>query len=195
MIIKNLLKIIDDYNEVGIYFVFDGKLWWFNGKRSEKWCTSYSNQIYLYNNNVYGIDSGGSITHILKDNKFKPYKQAWQSIMDLGMYHIHPFHLYIDKNKTIYNYSTVSFRKNDNLLKYKVHGTHAVKLLHYDGFLYYFSGHKEGINEKFDLKTEQWSSFNYPGETILDVNLYDGLFYFLFEDGTINTYNPGKINN
>ncbi len=191
MIIKNLLRIIDDYNEVGIYFVFDGKLWWLNGKRSEKWCTSYSDKIYLYNNNVYGIGSGdGFITHILKNNKFEKYKQAWQSILNLDMYHIHPFHLYIDKNKTIYNYTTMAFRKNDNFLKRKVYEVDGFKLLHYDGFLYYFSGHKEERNEKFDLNTEEWSSFNHPGETILDVNLYGGLFYILFEDGTINTYNP-----
>ncbi len=192
MIIKNLLKVIDDYNEVGIYFVFDGKLWWFNGKRSEKWCHSYPDKIYLYNNNVYGIDSGGSITHILKNNKFEPCKQAWWSIMNLGMYenHINPFHSYIDKNKTIYNYSTMSFRKNDKRLMDKRYVLGGFKLLHYDGFLYYFSSHKYGINEKFDLKTEEWLSFYHPSKTILDVNLYGGLFYILFEDGTIGTYNP-----
>ncbi len=60
MVLKDLMNLINAYNENGIYFLFDSILWWFNGKRIEKWfyCPDIIG-ILIYDNQLYGSKENG----------------------------------------------------------------------------------------------------------------------------------------
>ncbi len=188
MILKNLMNIISAYNENGIYFLFRGVLWWFNGKRIEKWCYCPDiTRIFAHNGKLYGIYNNLN-KFILKNQQFKYYCGSQQKIFGIETYG-NPFRICFDDDNNLFEYSLGGFRKNGTCLtnKSRVHG---FKLLHYDGFLYYFNRYNNGINEKFDIQKNQWSSFNHQTiNEIDDVYLLNDLFYILFKDGKIGTYN------
>ncbi len=184
------MKLIYAYNENGIYFLFRGTLWWFNGKRVEKWCCCpYFHEIFVYDNKLYGIKWNNIY---IFENKIFQYSYALlQTLFKTRDDYIHPSRICFNA-QNYYNYSDLGgpFTRNGKPLPNKNNSNFGFKLLYYDGFLYFFSGHKNGINEKFDIQKNQWSLFsNQAIETINDINLMNELFYILFQNGKIGTYN------
>ncbi len=65
------MNLINAYNENGIYFLFRDVLWWFNGKRIEKWCYDPNIfDIFIYNNKLYGLNVHDEV-FILNNQQFK----------------------------------------------------------------------------------------------------------------------------
>jgi len=188
MIHKNLQKLISNYNEFGIYFLFNEHLWWFNGKRIEKWCSMDSSLIFSIKNNIYTKNE--CTLYYLKNKKFELSPQSLETIYKTSSY-INPSRVYLDDDNNFYNYSHAFFCKNGRSLPNKVYDQHGFKLLHYNGFLFFFTSDVYGINEKFNLKTSEWSIFKHHNYKtgLQDVSLLNGLFYILFNNGQIGTYN------
>ncbi len=55
MLAKDLVLLIDKYDEPGIMIDTQNKIYWFNGKRFEFWChkTSECTDIYYTKNHLY----------------------------------------------------------------------------------------------------------------------------------------------
>ncbi len=183
------MNIINAYNENGIYFLFDSILWWFNGKRCENWCycPHIHHQIFVYNNNLYGEVTFDKV-HILENRQFKNCK-LMKEIFKTEHY-VNPFAICLDNNHNFYFYSQMhgTLQKNGKLLPNRVFPHSGLKLLYYDGFLYHFSFSFK--NEKFDIQKNQWSLFSNTIYSIMDIYLLNDLFYTLFRNGKIGTYNP-----
>ncbi len=204
MISKDLMNLIHAYNENGIYFLFDSILWWFNGKRIEKWCHCPDIvKIFVYDGKLYGLitDHGklhGFVTDhfvfqkvfVLENQQFN-YHMSMKEIFKIAYDYINPYCVCLDDNGNKYtSTNNDTLRKNGKPLPNKTHKDYGFKLLYYDGFLYFFTCFKDGINEKFDIKTNQWSLFSSQElSEIHDIYLLNKLFYILFRNGKIGTYN------
>ena len=181
MISKNILSIVNKYNENGIYFLFHGFIWWFNGKRKEKWCHSEAEEIYFYQGKLYDISDFFTTLNQILNIKYEQFSRVCY-----------------DQNGYFYGEGLLcpfgKCKKNGRvtILPQKVWLQSGFKMLYYDNFVYYFSNEH---NEKFDIQKDIWFDFknniNYWG--ISDVGLLNGLFYVLYENGKISIYNP-KLN-
>ncbi len=195
MISKDLMNLINAYNENGIYFLFSHTLWWFNGKRIEKWCYCPDiSRIFVDDGNLYARTEPYREVFILENQSFK-YCGILEDIFDIEDEHINPWYICFDDDDNLYTYARGEpFQKNGNPLPRKKYYYNGNKLLYYDGFLYYFSFDFKGQNnEKFDIKTNQWSFFNDQliyENWISDIYLLNNIFYTLFGNGKIGTYNP-----
>ena len=109
---KNLLSIINKYNEHGCFIAHNGNIYWFNGKRWEFWCfyshnvdsimnikhksdlviksyygysLCFRNKLWMFQN---GLESGGYSRFrfgniiILVDFKISYFDKFWQDITD-----------------------------------------------------------------------------------------------------------------
>ncbi len=186
------MNIINAYNENGIYFLFDSTLWWFNGKRFENWCyCPHIRYLFVYNSKLYGKATCNKI-HILENQQFK-YHGSMEDIIKTKNY-VNPWSICLDDNHNFYFYSRkFGTFKNGEPLPNKTHPFAGLKLFYYDGFLYHFGcGGGDDANEKFDLQKKQWSVFA-TYQVICNINdiyLLNDLFYILFTNGKIETYNP-----
>ncbi len=181
------MNIVHAYNENGIYFLFRHILWWFNGKRFEKWlyCPNIR-YIFVYNKHIYAGTTNYTMC-ILENQKFKSLKDLFRSTA-----YINHWCICLDDDGNRYDYSRITgpFTKNGYFLSEKSYPYQGTKLLYNDGFLYHFSFLKNGINEKFDIQNNQWSLFdNQRFYQIDDVHLLNKLFYILFTNGKIGIYN------
>ncbi len=57
MIPSDLMNIIEQYNENGVFMNDENKIYWFNGKRFEFWCQANSNDILFAHNNIYVFEN------------------------------------------------------------------------------------------------------------------------------------------
>ncbi len=42
MLPKDVLSLINSYNEDGVYLEYKSRIWWFNGDKIKEWCLSYN---------------------------------------------------------------------------------------------------------------------------------------------------------
>ncbi len=180
MILPDLINLINAYNENGIYFLYDSILWWFNGKRFEKWRYCYNiSKIFIYNNKLYArAVNNGSQNYILENQQFKLIPEIFPNCSCL------------DDNNVVYSYERHHLFRNGKRLPNKMNDAYGFKLLHHEGFLYFFSSLMNGINEKFNIETNEWTFIsNQIIYTISDMCLLNNIFYILFDNGMIGTYN------
>ncbi len=187
------MNIIYAYNENGIYFLFNDRLWWFNGKRFEKWCYRQHtyDKIFAHDGKLYAI-SRNNFLYILENNKFKYHCGSLETLFKIQEYFMNPWRICFANDKNVYHYlnNHGPFKKNDHLLPEKKYYNMGHKLSYFDNSLYYFSFEQNGKNETFNIKTNQWALFNSQTiHGISDVNLLNELFYVLFRNGKIGTYN------
>ncbi len=189
MISNDLINLIHAYNENGIYFLFVSILWWFNGKRIEKWCYCPDfNRIFVNNGKLYGTSENYK-TYILENKHFKS-SGLLQEVFKIKDKHIDPWSICFN-NESMYSITTLRFKKDRTILPIKRFPGYGFKLLYYDGFLYHFSAIWDGQNEKFNIKTNEWSFFKSQEISLIDdIYLLNNIFYALFENGKIGTYNP-----
>ncbi len=195
MISKDLMNLIHAYNEHGIYFLFNSILWWFNGKRIEKWCYCPNIlKIFVYDSNLYARNEWCFRNVLVLENQRFQYFGTLDGIFDIEGETINPWTICLDDDNNLYNYSSPgTFQKNGHPLPKRKYRFFGMKLLYYDGFLYFFSFDCNGINEKFDIKTNKWSFFSHQlicNNWIVDIYSFNNIFYTLFENGKIGTYNP-----
>jgi len=195
MIAKHLLKLINNYNENGIYFAYNKNIWWFNGKRLERWLSVVNGEAILSDrSNVYVIDDN-AISYVLKDRKFEKNYKSVAELFNLD--DVYFCFRICCVNGMLYDFSDgLSFYRNGMRMPLKKHHSYGARLLHYNGFLYFFTLYANGENEKFNLKTLEWSSFSHHRYylTMQAVYLLNDLFYILFRNGKIGTYNPQTDN-
>ncbi len=136
MISKDLMNLIYAYNEHGIYFEFNSILWWFNGKRFEKWCRCQDVfRICVYGGKIYGHNACEKKTepllhkmYILENQQFRQFELMKTS---------NPYYICLDDNGNKYTYRNGKLSKNGKSFPNTTHGVYGFKLLYYDGFLYF----------------------------------------------------------
>lgn len=175
MIPKDLLYLISKYNEIGIFFAFNDYIYWFNGKQIKKWCENVHDLTMLNIDNGYLYGHNNFDSYHLENLKFT--KISWKNMQLIKD----------QKTKIVYDYK-LGFFADNIALPLKNHRRCGIKLLQCDSNLYYFGS---SIHEIFNIKTNKWSNLMLPNETLLvDVALFQNLFYLLYENGTIATFDP-----
>ncbi len=170
------MKLIDNYNEhnKGFFFQCHDDVYWFNGKRYEKWCKTLccnSNQFVFVNGCLQTWDCLYK-NSIWQKSTFTIKKTV---MVFAKIYLLNGF--FFEELKEIFNipgkfspYSGFSFEV-------------------YDDTLYVFSS---SYSEKYDFKTKVWSAFtNYNISINSHSHLLNGLIYFTFpNESRIAIYNP-----
>ncbi len=176
MIPMDLLKLIDKYNEDGMFFVYLNTLWWFNGKRFELWSSHFPINLKVYrskNKKLYAyncfdihfyihIEKKG---YFFKSNKRLKYKPDEVSILD-GNYYFFKTNLQL------------LFNNNGEIVKSIPKQFQGGKqIIAYNGMIYCFS-HIGYENEKYCPKRNQWFKIARHRDSILqNIVLFNGLFY------------------
>ncbi len=185
MLPKDIMDIIDEYNEIGIFICYCKKIYWFNGKRFEIWCRSKYYYMLTYNNDLYYRKSKEILMY--KNRRFEKVKvpEAWN----------HPLRVFSDGKKLIDNdvykyhwgksvYKIINKHGQIFILPQKNYPQYGLELLGYDNCLYYFGS---GQNEKF--VNGKWDTIaQYPNfKNQFDIYSFDGKFY-AFEYNVIDYY-------
>ncbi len=185
MLPKDILNLIDNYNEDGVFIYRRGRIFWFNGKRTEPFGELfYVSGILTYNNNLY-VRNYGTI-HVYKNKKFHD--------VDVSTKWDHPLQIFKSMNKILYNKRTYELR-GQNLLYYinievfdgertqllpmKMYPQSGFKLFVYDNYLYCF-GFRE--NEKFNFLTQKWELFATTPNHHHPICFFKGYFYIFTYD-------------
>ena len=155
MVSKNILSIINKYNENGIIIAKNDKFYWFNGHRYEYWCAKPKNSSKhaYYKNNLYVLIN--RISHIYKNGQ---YEFAWICIVQTMLYNrktcIYKGNVYEFHNRKLYAYET-----NQNSTCSEIGNQ---KPFNGGDFLFGYDNHIYVIgtkNEKMNLSTGIWSYF------------------------------------
>lgn len=190
MLPQVLQTLINCYNEPGIYFIFNKCIYWFNGKRIETICFTNSEHIFdikVKNDLLYG-HFGYSNVYVLNHKKFQKQSEINEYLFLTTI---------VNVDGQIYDYGSDDFilkiNKKIQYLPRKAYIAQGVQLLSHGLYLYYFD---DNHNEKFDMITRQWSKFS-PNLLIANYNcfircvqLLKDVFYILYSDGIIFTYDP-----
>ncbi len=193
MIPKVLLELIDKYNEIGVFTIFNGKIYWFNGKRFEIWCDIPN--VLLGNVNVC-VQNGKLYiqcpftTYIYKNKQFRlPVGNDILKNSHPNGKICHFYNLASIKIKDCFFEYYDKFRKYEKgiwqiLPKKPIASCH--KIYYYKNELYCFSTRG---NEKFNIITNKWSSFANNIVDANDVLFVNNTFYGVDNCKIIEIYN------
>lgn len=182
MLPKDLVNLIEKYNEVGIFFNFNGYLHWVGKKRTEKWCICYYDKIQ-YLNGVLLASCAAPLNYFGQLSGIKFYSYYHNLRVNFHECFNEYYNLY-------YNYENLNFVSHPGQISLpsKRYAMNGFKLLSMGKMLYYFGNFNN--NEKFDIEKQTWSAFsNYP-KKIMDVNIFEDIFYILMPSGNIIIYDP-----
>ncbi len=164
--------------------IANGDIFWFNGKRIEFWCPAgYMNDIQFYNHKIYS--HWANEDYCLIGNRFKLTndKVKWDS----NRICINGKVEYIYKNRSYFYFRLENVT---TLLPSKTFQDYGHKMILVENYIYYFSRHKFGINEKFNIKTKIWSLIAKNPSHVHDVMLLHKTIYILFDCGRFAIYDP-----
>ena len=174
---KNILSLIEKYNEKGIFINTNQKIYWFNGKRFE-FCFLFLNstQLIQINNELYTREGFLLFKHLHKQ-KFQPLPLTTSTALNLFAswnYFV------VMGNKVIKNQNVPKKRNND-------YGNNFVAS---DDCIYSFSSFRDK-SEKYDFKIQQWCFVQSPPNVALvnDMIFFKGYFYQFQKDGYLLIYN------
>ncbi len=184
MLPKDVHTLIENYNEDGEYVIASGGIFWFNGKRIEFWCSAgYMNDIQCYNHKIYSHWSNEGYCLIGNQFELTNDKVKWDSNHEC----INGKLEYIYKTRS-YFYSR--FENVFTRLPSKTFEDYGFKMVLVENYIYYFSRHKIGINEKFDINTKTWSLIAKNPSHVHGVILLHKIIYILFDCGRFAIYHP-----
>ncbi len=174
MLPKDILSIIGQYDESGIFVVNNESIFWFNAKRLEYWCETENYLITSYCNDLYGRYNGE--VYMYKNRKWEQIKvpQIWK----------HPLYLFrtnskqVILNDVVYRYD-MNFERFDGKeiieLPTKIWRGFGISFHFYKNDIYYFgSAH----NEKFSIIHQKWTEI----ATTPISNCYYLMFMYLFNN-------------
>lgn len=154
MIPTDLLKLIQKYNEDGIFVRIDKYVYWFNGKNLKYW-TVFANPIITYKKALYTRRYGDLL--IYKKNKFQIVERPTEIWHPLYLFMEYTEHLKCVQNKTIYYLPAMLFRDtntNHICIQSSKTGCYS-QIFYYKHFLYLF--HTTTFVEKYNLITSEWT--------------------------------------
>ncbi len=196
MLPKDILRLIDDYNEPGVFVIsITYKIYWFNGKRFRYWCDFNFGTILTYQNDLYAMHYYTGLC-IYKNNSFQQiiHKKGWN---ELKIFANDKSYLQVLVGKFIYEigyYPTIvdlSFTKFDGInrinLPKKPHFS-VFKMIPYKNEIFAFG---QTHNEKFDLINNCWFPFaTTPYINYCHVYLFKDRFYAIKDIDSYVVYNP-----
>ncbi len=189
MLVKEILNLINKYNEDGIIVECENKFYWFNGSRYEFWCLKpqgashpvyYKSKLYVkidllvyeYKNKkfILSLNEDVLVTSLLHFKYRCLYKENVYDFLNVGkkLWRIGKFGnwMQIDQEKPSYS---------------------GLFLFGYENCIYVI-GDK---NEKFNLLTSSWSTFKKTPFLMTNGCFLNDKFYNLSEEDTfINYYDP-----
>ncbi len=194
MLPKDILRLIDDYNEPGVFVIITYKIYWFNGKRFQYWCDFNIGTILTYQNDLYVRNYVGLC--IYKNKSFHIIREkGWN---ELKIFASDTSYLQVLVGKFIYEIGyhlttmDLSFTKFDginriNLLK-KPHFS-VFKMILYKNEIFAFGN---TYNEKFDLINNCWFPFARCTRYInyCHVYLFKDRFYAIKDKDAYVVYDP-----
>ncbi len=168
MLPKDIINIINNYNEIGIFVICFNKIYWFNGKRFEYWCP-WQDAICTYENDLY-YRLNHKVFQYNKNNEIK-VPQIWN----------HPLHLLAKKDECIAqvicqgqvytHHHCGGFDRYDGkiitILPTKIYSGRGLYLIVNGNYIYSFGS----MNERFDIITETWTALT------CTVKFLDGIVY------------------
>ncbi len=160
MILKNLLYLIEKYNENGIFIELDNKIYWFNGKRVEHWCKSPGHgRIATINNELYYF------TSVSLKYKYPSFMEDSNFVDELG---------FLIKDSIYYFTKTMMFANIQNeKLPQKEYKNYGHSMLVQNNFVFVFSIHH---NEKYNIKFKRWSDFENNNQVVVAYG-FNGIIY------------------
>ncbi len=189
MIPKDIINIIDNYNETGIFVEYNGGIYWFNGTRFEYWCPLQDENILTYENDLYYLANFKVFKYKNKDSIKVKVPKIWN----------HPLYLFSEwygyVSQVIYQNKVYRHRYNSIIemfdgkdvirLPSKIEAACGVQILIYNQHIYSFGTQ----NEKFDFKTQQWIKLK-TSNCYGHVYLFNNKLYRMERyDTTYYTYN------
>ncbi len=206
MIPSVLLKMIDNYNEVGVFILLNDCIFWFNGKRIEYWCLRPQDcdRILTYKFQLYYQQIAVSIRQtnnfIYKNGKFRKINikhLAWNHPLVL----LFRFDQQVNINGNVYLFDHKSIdrinhiNRLDMISRCPSFKLFVFKMMAYKSFIYYFFLNEKQQNCFFDINTLEWHNFkNFPFPCDARFYLFQDNIYiikkdfFLRFDPIINSY-------
>ncbi len=166
MLPLDIMRLIDNYNEhdKGFFFQLHDNVYWFNGKRYEKYCKPPKW--------LYGMISADIDVYLSLTKKRLKWKKQIVNILNKEYCVWHMPELF-----TIFRIPKGIFSFNGRFQEVYNNNT-----------LFLFSN---SHNQKYDFQSETWCEFANLNLGFIDrFYLLDGLFYFIHHKGTMFIYNP-----
>lgn len=186
---KDLLQLIDRYNEEGIFIINYPNIYWFNAKRFEFWVSGFEDVLY-YKNNLYVKNVYDRVLiYVHKEFHFIETEPANLKYNNLLKLFFNPnyktmcinndtvFTVVDNKQISMYNGKKTTFITNDSPTCYQ--------LFYLNDYIYIF-GAVSTHSAKYNLTTKKWS--------ILDDSELFGMIYqfqnkfYSFEDNKKNLW-------
>ncbi len=191
MLPKDLMNLIDKYNEIGIMCHNADNVYWFNGKRFEFWCEKLHNFEYdmLYiDNQIYGIDMSNYTIYQFKNKCFVKtiiyglVKEYFTKFYSSRFIYLEDHSIVNSSNNALVNVKyDESGKKITTVLTSNINIESYCRLLKHNNLIYCFTAKKLGV---FNLIDKSWIFIhhNYMMDNIYTMNCVNDLIYFF--DGT-----------
>ncbi len=192
MLPNDILSIIRNYNEPGIFVTLKQDIHWFNGKRLEYWCSSPFTPMITYNGDLY-----------IWDRYVRKYKNKRFDIIQNIFEWNHPLYKFWSTAGPYSICNNLIYQRNSNGFFELFDGDKIIKLpqknypyiglfmLNYVNDIYFFGS---DCNEKFSTIDQKWTMIAqtpFQGQ-YSDVYLFNDKFYNFNYDGTCNCYYPTR---
>ncbi len=190
MLPKDIVTIIDNYNEEGIILLIGDSFYWFNGKQCEFFVKAPKdiNRFLWYEGRLYFMN-GNNILNILRMNKFVEFDgfilNNYYNM--LRLFRDRVYDSIVDKNNRVYlnaphvkklghcHTNLINFNGSrwESIIK-KNNRFCGKQFLIYNEIIYYFA---RVYNEKFDIEKNEWTPFANPNFKFGVMYLFEDKFY------------------
>ncbi len=185
MLPKDLMDLINKYNEVGTMCHNANNVYWFNGQRFEFWCEKLQNFDYdmLYiDNQIYGIDMSTFTIYQFKNKCFVETTNSGLVMEYFKIYYSSRF-IYLEDHSIVCSFNgnlvNVKFDKGGNEITTVLTeiAESYCRLLKHNNSIYCFDSNKLGV---FNLNDKSWAFIhhNCMFYNIYTMNCVNGLIYF-----------------
>ncbi len=207
MLPKDILHIIDNYNEPGIFVIVDYAICWFNGKRFESICTNLQSfveilrdangdidesvlswEIVTYENDLYCCVNSNVL--IYKNRKFVSVKVPLLWNHPLRLFNSYPFMAKTTVNDISYFLtlnSKLEIIIENNVISTSQYLQWESRIFTYKNDIYIFGYDK---NEKFNTITKQYTPISNTPFIGYDINLFNNKFYNIKKQKKYAIYDP-----
>ncbi len=164
MLPTDVMKLVDHYNEDGVFIWHNGSIYWFNGKKFEYWIDDKCTNIFTYEHDLFKCDHGNLM--IFKNNQFQTIEIPRRGLLAyLGDEHVD---VAISEDGKIYQFFNHQLITDGEFVKEKPTKC-GMTCIFYHNHIYCVSFSR---NEKFNIESHEWSDFaNMP------IQGYDRIYY------------------